>query len=491
MCQNYDEDDDDYDDSEDEEEADGKDNTSPVGASIYASNIGAPMFIGLAGTGAASGLAVTIYEWHAIFCLIALGWLYMPVYTACGKYIPLALTKVGGMDGLWDSYMTAASNLTLANQSKYSCGMPRNDSYHIFRDAVTADIPWTGAVLGLSIMGMYTWDNDQIIVQRALSAKNLTHAKAGALFGGILKLTGFMLFIVPGMISRIFFPEEIACADPDACEEICRNPAGCSNIAYPLLVLRVMPTGLRGLMLAALLAALMSSLTSILNSASSIMTLDLWRQCRKKAKERELMIVGRVTVLVLVVISIIWLPILEQIQGGMFWVYFISIRAYLLPPMFMMFFLGLMWKRTTEQAVFWGLMSSLVVGIIRLVLDFTYPAPLCGSEEADDRPAVVSKIEFLHFSTILSAFALIVMVSISLVTKPRPEHKLHKVTWWTRHDTEDPEFTSDEEENDSEDDDVSAIRLTPMGDMKDGHFDGDILESAVIKRQDKSKYNRI
>ena len=107
--------------------------------------------------------------------------------------------------------------------------------------------------------------------------------------------------------------------------------------------------GLRGLMLAALLAALMSSLTSILNSASSIISMDVWRQFRPKAKESELLIVGRVTVLVLVVISIIWLPILQQIQGGLFWVYFISIRAYLLPPLFMMFILGVLWKRTTEQ----------------------------------------------------------------------------------------------------------------------------------------------
>jgi len=107
-------------------------------------------------------------------------------------------------------------------------------------------------------------------------------------------------------------------------------------------------TGVRGLMLAALLAALMSSLTSILNSASAIITLDIWRLFRKKAKEAELMIVGRVTVLLLVTTSILWLPVMERVQGGQFWVYMQSIRSYLIPPWCMLFLLGIFWKRTTE-----------------------------------------------------------------------------------------------------------------------------------------------
>ena len=102
-------------------------------------------------------------------------------------------------------------------------------------------------------------------------------------------------------------------------------------------------------MLAALLAALMSSLTSILNSASSIMTMDLWRQFRKTATQSELMIVGRVTVLVLVIVSILWLPILKAAEGGVFWFYIQAIRSYLIPPMCVLFILGLFWKRLTEQ----------------------------------------------------------------------------------------------------------------------------------------------
>lgn len=89
------------------------------------------------------------------------------------------------------------------------------------------------------------------------------------------------------------FVAEIACVDPDECQRICGSSTGCTNIAYPLLVIRLMPTGARGLMLAVMMSALMSSLTSIFNSSSTIFTMDIWTRIRKDAKDVELMIVSR------------------------------------------------------------------------------------------------------------------------------------------------------------------------------------------------------
>lgn len=365
---------------------------------------------------------------------------------------------VGGWGALHDKFMTSAANYTLTNTSLYSCGLPREDSFHIVRDAVTGDIPWPGALLGLSFLGMYVWCQDQLIVQRCLSARNMNHAKGGALLGGLLKLTSFLMFVIPGMVSRIKYPQEVACADPDKCFEVCQNRAGCSNLAYPLLVLRILPEGIRGLMLAALLAALMSSLTSILNSASSVITLDVWRMYRKKAKDTELMIVGRVTVLILVVTSILWLPVMEKVQGGQFWAYMQSIRSYLIPPWCILFILGVFWKRTTEAGGFWGLIICLVIGIIRMVLDFVYMPPNCGSGEPDTRPDIVSKVDFLHFATILGVIAIIVMVVISFLTEPRPERKLRRVTFWTRNDAQEPDLESEDEEMEDEADDTEKGR---------------------------------
>lgn len=510
----------------------------PIGASIYASNIGAPMFIGLAGTAAANGFSVTIYEWHAIYFLIALGWVFVPVYVACGAYtmpeylrkrfggrrirlyssvlslveyilhnisaeiysgaifmqqllgwnmylcvfVILAVTavytiagglasviytdtlqtviliagatvvtsmsmkEVGGWNGMLTRYPQAATNYTLYNQTLYQCGMPRDDAFHIWRSPTTGDIPWPGAVFGLTTLGLFTWCQDQVIVQRCLSAKNLGHAKAGSLLAAFLKLFGFLLFIIPGMISRILYTDDIACASPEECDRFCQNKAGCSNLAYPLLVLRLLPAGVRGLMLAAMLAALMSSLTSIFNSASSIVTLDIWRQFRKKAKETELMIVGRVTILVLIGVSILWLPILQQSQGGILWFYLQAVKSYLVVPWCQLFLLGFFWKRMTEQGAFWGLMVGLVVGMIRMGLDFAIAAPDCGSGEEDKRFPIVAEVNFLHFAIILAGVSTIAMVVISLCTQPRPEKKLYRVTWWTRHAVPEPELTDDEEE---------------------------------------------
>jgi uncharacterized sodium:solute symporter family permease YidK len=122
-------------------------------------------------------------------------------------------------------------------------------------------------------------------VQRALAAKNLTHAKAGCIFAGYLKLLPLFMIILPGMISRILFNEQIACSDPESCHSYCQSEAGCSNIAYPKLIIDMMPSGARGLMVAVMIAALMSSLTSVFNSCSVIFTMDLWKRIRPKAKD--------------------------------------------------------------------------------------------------------------------------------------------------------------------------------------------------------------
>ncbi|XP_012941295.1 sodium/glucose cotransporter 4 [Aplysia californica] len=510
----------------------------PVGASIFVSNVGAPKFIGLTGTAAASGFAVAIYEWHAVYLLILLAWIFVPVYVASGSftmpeylkkrfggvrlrvYLSLAslfvyvftriaaemyagaifiqllvgwnlyacvgvilavtavntvagglaavlyvdtlqtgilligaaiifgisMTEVGGWTEFITRYGVAASNMTLSNPANHSCGMPRADFQHIWRDPVTGDIPWTGAIFGLTPLGIWNWCNDQMMVQRCLSAKSMGHSKAGAVFAAVLKVTVFFFWVIPGMVSRILFPDEVACSDPVTCDRVCGNEAGCSNIAYPLLVLRKMPPGVRGVMLAAFLSAIMSTLTSVFNSASSMFTMDIWRRFRKRAPQAELMIVGRVCVVVMIATSIVWIPIMQQAQGGQLWNYLQAITSCITPPWCWVFLLAVFWKRATEQGAFWGLMIATACGACRMVLELTYKGPFCGSNEPDTRPAVLAKVNFLHFAIIISVVTIVSMVVISLLTKPRPPEKLHKVTWWTRHDSEDPV------ESDSEDD---------------------------------------
>ncbi|XP_036772811.2 sodium/myo-inositol cotransporter 2 isoform X1 [Manis pentadactyla] len=493
----------------------------PVGASLFASNVGSGHFIGLAGSGAAAGLSVTAYELNGLFSVLMLAWLFLPIYIAGqvttmpeylrkrfgGNRIPITLavlylfiyifTKisvdmyagaifiqqslhldlylavvgllaitalytvagglaaviytdalqtlimligaltlmgysfaaVGGMEGLKEKYFLALPSNRSGNNS---CGLPREDAFHIFRDPLTSDLPWPGILFGMSIPSLWYWCTDQVIVQRTLAAKNLSHAKGGSLLAAYLKVLPLFMMVFPGMVSRVLFPDQVACADPEICQKVCSNPSGCSDIAYPKLVLELLPTGLRGLMMAVMVAALMSSLTSIFNSASTIFTMDLWNHIRPQASERELMIVGRVFVLLLVLVSILWIPVVQASQGGQLFIYIQSISSYLQPPVAVVFIMGCFWKQTNEKGAFSGLISGLLLGFIRLVLDFIYVQPRC--DQPDERPAVVKDVHYLYFSMILSAVTLITVSTVSWFTEPPSKEMVSHLTWFTRHD---------------------------------------------------------
>ncbi|XP_045872777.1 sodium/glucose cotransporter 4 isoform X4 [Meles meles] len=360
----------------------------PIGASLMSSNVGSGLFIGLAGTGAAGGLAVGGFEWNATWLLLALGWIFVPVYIAAGA-------------------------VTMPQYLKKRFGGHRIQVYM--------------SVLSLIL---YIFTKISVIVQRSLSAKNLSHAKGGSVLGGYLKILPMFFIVMPGMISRALYPDEVGCVDPDVCQRICGARVGCSNIAYPKLVIALMPVGLRGLMIAVILAALMSSLTSIFNSSSTLFAIDVWLRLRRQATEQELMVVGRVFVVFLVVISILWIPIIQSSNSGQLFDYIQSVTSYLAPPITALFLLAIFCKRVTEPGAFWGLMFGLAMGLVRMILEFSYPAPACG--EVDRRPAVLKDLHYLYFALLLCGLTAIVIVAVSLCTSPIPEEKLARLTWWTR-----------------------------------------------------------
>ncbi|XP_065748610.1 sodium/myo-inositol cotransporter 2 isoform X4 [Phocoena phocoena] len=431
----------------------------PVGASLFASNVGSGHFIGLAGSGAAAGLSVTAYEFNGLFSVLMLAWIFLPIYIAgqvdmyagaifiqqslrlnlylaivgllaiTALYTVAGFAAVGGLEGLEEKYFLAVASNRSGNNS---CGLPREDAFHIFRDPLTSDLPWPGILFGMSIPSLWYWCTDQVIVQRTLAAKNLSHAKGGSLMAAYLKVLPLFIMVFPGMVSRVLFPDQVACADPEICQKVCSNPAGCSDIAYPKLVLELLPTGLRGLMMAVMVAALMSSLTSIFNSASTIFTMDLWNHLRPRASEKELMIVGRVFVLLLVLVSILWIPVVQASQGGQLFIYIQSISSYLQPPVAVVFIMGCFWKRTNEKGAFFGLILGLLLGLVRLVLDFIYVQPRC--DQPDERPAVVKDVHYLYFSMILSSVTLITVSVVSWFTEPPSKEMVSRLTWFTRHD---------------------------------------------------------
>ncbi|RVE57895.1 hypothetical protein OJAV_G00203870 [Oryzias javanicus] len=497
-----------------------------IGASLFVSNIGSEHFIGLAGSGAASGFAVAAWEFNALLLLQLLGWVFIPVYIHSGVFTmpaylskrfggnrlkvyfaclsvllyvftklsvdlyagalfiqeslgwnlylsillligmtalltvtgglvavlytdalqavlmiggaltltTISLIKVGGLEGVRTKYMEAIPNvtaITAAGNYTYSpsCRIhPKPNSLRILRGPLDEDIPWPGFLLGQTPASIWYWCADQVIVQRVLAAKNIAHAKGSTLMAGFLKVLPMFLIVIPGMISRILFADEIACIGPEHCMAVCGSTAGCSNIAYPRLVMAVMPVGLRGLMMAVMIAALMSDLDSIFNSASTIFTLDIYQTFRKKASQRELLFVGRMFVVMMVVISIAWVPVIIEMQGGQTYLYIQEVAGYLTPPIAALFLLGVFWKRCNEKGAFWGGMTGFTLGTVRLILAFVYRQPRC--DQPDDRPAFITHIHYMYFAAGLFWISGLVAVVVSLLTAPPDEERTVTTTVW-------------------------------------------------------------
>ncbi|XP_057237287.1 sodium/mannose cotransporter SLC5A10 isoform X2 [Malurus melanocephalus] len=228
----------------------------------------------------------------------------------------------------------------------------------------------------------------------------------------------------PGVLA-----DTVACVDPEECTRVCGAAVGCSNIAYPKLVVELMPSGLRGLMIAVMMAALVSSLTSIFNSSSTLFTMDIWRKLRPRAGDRELLLVGRAVTVALVALSVVWIPILQSSSGGQLYVYIQAVTSYLAPPVTAVFILAVFWPRANEQGAFWGLMAGLALGLARMGLELAHPTPLCGVP--DQRPWLLTDLHYLHFAVLLAAVTAAIVVGGSLLSPPPSPHQLKDLTWWT------------------------------------------------------------
>lgn len=241
-------------------------------------------------------------------------------------------------------------------------------------------------------------------------------------------VSGFLVILLLGMISRILFADELVCISPEHCTEVCGSPAGCSNVAYPRLVMAVMPPGLRGLIMAVMIAALMSDLDSIFNSASTIFTLDIYKMLRKQVSSRELVIVGRLFVVFMVAVSIAWVPVVIAMQGGQMFYYIQEVSDYLTPPVAAIFLLGVLWHRCNETGAFWGGMVGFILGMSRLILALVYHEPHCS--QPDERPSFIKDIHFMYVAAVLFWVSGSVAVVVSLCTAPPGKEQLSTTTLW-------------------------------------------------------------
>src|SRR6201997_1684589 len=454
-----------------------------IGASLFVSNISTEHFIGLSGTGASSGLAVGHFEWLACLILLILGWVFVPFYLRsnvftmpqflerrfnrqCAVYLAgisiiayiftkisvqlyaasVVLERVAGWS-LWKTAVvlviatgvytvagglaaviytdTVQTLILIAGAAALTfIGLHRVGGlehlrtmvppsyFHMMKPATDAQFPWTGIFFGAPILGIWYWCTDQVIVQRVLSARDEGHAKAGTIFAGFLKILPVFMLVLPGIIAFALYPDQVA--KPD--------------FAYPTLVLNLLPVGLVGLVMAALLAAVMGAMSSVFNSASTLVTLDFYKKIRPQASERQLVNFGRVATAVMVLLGLLWVPFIHYISSQLY-IYLQSVQAYISPPIAACFVLGILWPRLNGQGAVSSLLAGFVLGATRFVLELADRGT--GGHFTSSLVRWIVDMNFLHYAIFMFAVCSLVLVGVSLATPAPERRKLAGLTFAT------------------------------------------------------------
>ena len=483
-----------------------------IGASLFASNIGSEIILGVSGAGARAEMPQANFEILAALILILLGWIFVPFYLRTGVYtmpeflemryskscrnylsvvsiLAYVLTKIsliifagalvfetmgipfwtgaiitvlatgfytvlGGLKaviytdmiqafillvgtatvtyfgisalGGWDEMMA-----TLSAASSQAGNPPVERYFNLWRPVGDSDYPWTGMLFGAPILGVWYWCTDQFIVQRTLSAKDVSNARKGTLFAGFLKLLPVFIFFLPGVIAFALAQKGMLSFSMD-------NP----DQALPAMITGFLPVGLKGLAIAGLLAALMSSLSSAFNSSSTLFTIDFYKQSRPKASDKELVVVGQIATVVLVLVSLGWIPFMKTLMGGGIFHYLQSIQAYIAPPIAAVFLFGLYYKWINATGAIISLWTGFGLGVLRLVTEFLSKEGIITVSDSSFLGFMLG-INFLHFALYLFLFSGALMMIVSRLGIPQPAEALRLVTFQKNEPKKKFKFSTD------------------------------------------------
>ena len=488
----------------------GKDATwIAIGASIFASNIGSEHLIGLAGSGAASGMAMAHWEIQG-WMILLLGWVFVPFYTRSMVYtmpeflerrynsasrtilslislISYVLTKVAvtvyagglvfqqvfGIDTLWgiDFFWIAAIGLVVItalytvvggmksvlytsvlqtpilllgsliilvlglkelggwDEMMRICEQVKVNEYgdtmvNLIRDNRDPQYPWLGALIGSAVIGFWYWCTDQFIVQRVLSGKNEKEARRGTIFGAYLKLLPVFLFLIPGMIAFALHQKT------GSFLPMLSNGGLNTDAAFPTLVAKLLPAGVKGLIVCGILAALMSSLASLFNSSSALFTIDFYQRFKPNTDPKKLVRIGQVATVVIVVLGILWIPIMRSI-GDVLYLYLQDVQSVLAPGIAAAFLLGICWKRCSAQGGMWALISGLVIGLTRLGAKVYYSNAALLPGDQNIFKYVFYDCNWLFFCGWMLLFCILVAIVVSMFTKAPEPAKIQGLVFGT------------------------------------------------------------
>jgi solute:Na+ symporter, SSS family len=438
-----------------------------IGFSLFATNMSGASFIGLAGAGYSQGVSVYSYEWMAAIILIIFIFFILPFYlrsevftlpeflekrydrrsrltfsgvniffnmfidAAAALYAgglvvlvlfpdtPLwlavlvlaglagVLSIFGGLGAVVISDTIQAVVLLIGGVIVFFAAWAAIPSWGAMEAAVPPgalsiiqpigdpNLPWPGLFTGVLIIGIYFWTTNQMMVQRVLGARTLDHGRWGSLFAGFLKLPILFIMILPGTMALVLYPD---LASPD--------------LVFPTLVFDLLPIGVRGIILAALVAAITSSVDSILNSASTMVTMDFVRTLRPGTTDRALVRIGRLTTTIALIVAILWAPQIQHFAS--LWAYLQSVLSYTTPPIVAVFLVGIFWERANRHGAFATLTLGIGIGLAALVM-----IEILG----------VFQIQFLYAAGISFVSSIAVLVVVSLLTAPEPKEKTAGLTW--------------------------------------------------------------
>jgi SSS family solute:Na+ symporter len=319
-------------------------------------------------------------------------------------------------------------------QATWSPVLETNAAGAITRQAwyFNGDFPWPGMLICAPIIGLWYWCTDQYIVQRALGAPDERTARRGSIFAAFLKLFPVYLFIIPGLICFALAKSGKIAELASMVDAHGKAVPAVAQAAFPMMVKYLLPPGLRGIVVAGLLSALMGSLAGVFNACSTLFTVDLYQKFRPLASQSELVRMGRMSTVVMILISLAWIPVIQGAHS--LYGYLQSVQGYLAPPIFVVFFFGVFWKRLNAQGCLWAMLIGFLLGGFRMAVDTPVTMKLAGFEQGYAPGSflwIVNNITVQYFSVLITVVSGIVMVGVSLATAAPDYDRIKSLTFAT------------------------------------------------------------
>jgi SSS family solute:Na+ symporter len=289
--------------------------------------------------------------------------------------------------------------------SKLSMMRPHGDS---------SGLPWYAVLLGYPVLGIWYWCADQTIVQRVLGAKDENHARVGPLFCGFIKILPVFIFVMPGLFAYALY--QTGHLDVSGLKTIVAGKEVVNSKGiYTLMILQLIPKGLAGVLVAALLSGLMSQISGALNSISTMASYDIYKRYKPEATDEKLVTAGKIAAGLSFVLSLMLLPLLnsyESIFNGLN-----DIIAHIAPPITCVFLLGVFWGKASAKSA----QLTLYIGSAAGVLVFAYSKLLPHS--------MIGQVPFMMMAFYLFVFCVLLQIAVTLVSPAKHTTESSDLYW--------------------------------------------------------------